>query len=194
MRRETAAENAAAVDLLEVAATDRVLELGFGHGRTLTELVSRAHQGHVSGLDTSPRMVAFAARANCKWISSGRMELRQGEAARAPYPSDHFDKILTVHTLYFWPQPAQVLAEIFRVLKPSGRFVMGFRPDDKGTDLADYPAPIYRFYRIAQVEGMLSAAGFGSVRFVHGGGAKGRVSFAVAGAKGSSGPAAGGKA
>src|SRR5439155_10025246 len=32
-----------------------------------------------------------------------------------------------VHTLYFWPQPLNYAREIARVLKPGGRFVLGFR-------------------------------------------------------------------
>ena len=38
-----------------------------------------------------------------------------------------FDKVYTVHTLYFWPQPLNYAREIARVSKPGGRFVLGFR-------------------------------------------------------------------
>src|SRR5437660_2188525 len=51
------------VSLLGVQPADRVLEIGFGPGRAVEELV-RAGAGHVSGIDHSDVMLRQASRRN----------------------------------------------------------------------------------------------------------------------------------
>jgi cyclopropane fatty-acyl-phospholipid synthase-like methyltransferase len=46
-------ENAIAIELLQLEPADRVLELGFGHGRTIHSMVERVPAGHVAGVDFS---------------------------------------------------------------------------------------------------------------------------------------------
>lgn len=43
-----------------------------------------------------------------------------------------FDKILSIHTLYFWPDPARAVAELRRVLKPGGLLALTFSPGKVG--------------------------------------------------------------
>ena len=64
MAHETAALNEQAVRLLALRASDRVLEIGFGHGRTVKRIASAVTQGHVAGLDVSQTMTRLAIRRN----------------------------------------------------------------------------------------------------------------------------------
>ena len=48
MAHETVRENAIAIELLQLEPADRVLELGFGHGRTIRRIVERVPAGHVA--------------------------------------------------------------------------------------------------------------------------------------------------
>jgi ubiquinone/menaquinone biosynthesis C-methylase UbiE len=41
-----------------------------------------------------------------------------------PFGDQQFDKIMTIHTVYFWPEPSQALSELYRVLKPDGKAVI----------------------------------------------------------------------
>ena len=41
-----------------------------------------------------------------------------------PFADQQFDKVLSIHTFYFWSDPARGVAEIFRVLKPDGIMVV----------------------------------------------------------------------
>jgi len=43
-----------------------------------------------------------------------------------------FDKILSIHTLYFWPDPARAVAELGRALKPGGLLALTFSPGKVG--------------------------------------------------------------
>ena len=62
MAHETAKENAKAVELLELQPANRVLEIGFGHGRTVGTIASRLPRGFVAGVDHSERMLRLASR------------------------------------------------------------------------------------------------------------------------------------
>jgi ubiquinone/menaquinone biosynthesis C-methylase UbiE len=129
MARETTAENAIALRHLDPQQSDAILEIGFGHGRVIADLARLCPMGRVCGIDTSATMLKMASQRNRKAIAGGLVRLDLGDSASLPYPSQSFDRAVSVHTLYFWPEPLDHLREIQRVLKPGGRLVLGFKPD-----------------------------------------------------------------
>jgi SAM-dependent methyltransferase len=158
MAVETASANHIAVDLLDVQETDHVLEIGFGHGTTIATLAEKARRGWVAGVDISAAMLHMAGRRNRDGIRRGRVELRQARAEELPYSGGRFHRALSVHTLYFWPEPRHALVEVRRVLKPGGRFVLCWRADPDAA--RQFPEPTYRFHGEETVQEMLTAAGF----------------------------------
>jgi ubiquinone/menaquinone biosynthesis C-methylase UbiE len=166
MSHETERLNARAVELLDVAATSSVLEVGFGHGRTLGLLLAAADHGRVSGLDVSPDMARMAARRNAYAVAAGRLDLRTGDAATMPFEAASFDRALCVHTLYFWSDASRCLREVRRVLRPTARLVLAFTP---ATSLraAAFPGDVYRFYQDDEVVELLRGAGFATVDLTH---------------------------
>ena len=80
MARETASENAMALELLELQPDDQVLEIGFGHGRTLGRAAEIVQNGLVAGVDQSEAMRKVAARYNRDFIVQRRIELNEGTA------------------------------------------------------------------------------------------------------------------
>ena len=160
MAVETAPANVCALNLLELQATDHVLDVGCGHGRTVERAASTVAQGFVAGVDLSERMVRMACRRNRRHIEEGRVEIKKGDSARIPYPEHSFDKVCSVHTLYFWPDPLRHLREIHRVMKPGGRFVLGFGPKEDEQAAAQFPRSVYRFYTSEEVRSLLCQVGF----------------------------------
>lgn len=162
MARETARFNAEVLEALAVAAGEHVLEIGFGHGRTLLAAAERAPDTRFGGVDVAPTAVRAATRRCRALVEAGRLDLRAGDATELPWEPGTFDAAFSVHTLYFWEDPARQLAELHRVLRPGGRLVLGFR---ERTDeaLARFPASTYRFYATDEVAAMLATAGFRSV-------------------------------
>src|SRR5688500_885000 len=73
MAKETSAINQRALELLSLRPNDRVLEVGFGHGRTLERVAAVLPKGHISGIDLSPSMTSMATRRNRRAIGNGRM-------------------------------------------------------------------------------------------------------------------------
>jgi SAM-dependent methyltransferase len=160
MAVETAEANQQLLRLLDVRSSDHVLEVGFGHGRTIERVAALAPEGFVAGVDLSAEMVRMATRRLRNFVREQRVELQLGDSAKLPYADGRFDKVYSLHTLYFWPDPAEHLREIHRVLKPGGRFAIGFSPGEDEQARANFPATIYRFYNTDEVRGLIEDAGF----------------------------------
>ncbi|MGH7893651.1 MAG: class I SAM-dependent methyltransferase [Candidatus Binatia bacterium] len=162
MEGETAPENDAVMEALALAPTDRVLEVGFGHGRTIEHVGARVTGGIIAGIDQSPDMVALASARCRRAIDGGRTRLLCGDSATLPFPGGFFDKGYAVHTLYFWRPPLAHLREIRRVLRDGGQFVLAYRAkDEAGT--TNFPPDVYAFYSADEVEGLLIDSGFRGV-------------------------------
>ena len=94
--------NRIAIEALDVASDDTVLELGFGPGQAIAALASIACKGMVLGIDHSTDMVRQASWLNRKAIQRGRAELRQARFDSLPWPAESIDKILAVNVVYFF--------------------------------------------------------------------------------------------
>jgi SAM-dependent methyltransferase len=162
MARETARFNAEILDALNAGNDEHVLELGYGHGRTLVDAAARAPGARFSGIDVSPAAAKAAARRCRALIVAGRVDVQVYDGAALPWVADTFDAAFSVHTIYFWPRPAQQFRELRRVLRAGARLVLGFR-ERSDEAIAQFPAPTYRFYSADEVAALLTDAGFANV-------------------------------
>jgi ubiquinone/menaquinone biosynthesis C-methylase UbiE len=160
MAAETASLNLQALELLMLQTSDHMLEIGFGHGKTIGLAAVRVSNGSVTGVDISKDMVRRASRHYKNAIHRGVVEVSRGDSSGLSFPDGSFDKALCIHTLYFWKDPIRDLREICRVLKPGGRFVLGFRAKCHSGSAADFPDTVYTFYSTEQVCSLLKSAGF----------------------------------
>ena len=98
----------------------RILDAGCGPG-FFSVLLSGA--GHiVTGIDGSDRMLSHA-KENAEGYGVSP-ELVKGDFGNLPFADNTFDKITTVESFYFWPNPPENLKEVRRVLKPGGTFLL----------------------------------------------------------------------
>ena len=58
-----------------------------------------------------------------RWTPAG-WTLWQAPFSALPFEDDHFDKIVTVESYYFWPALETDVREVRRVLKPGGHFLL----------------------------------------------------------------------
>ena len=145
------------VSLLDVRPAGQVLELGFGPGVAVAELV-RAGAGHVYGIDHSGVVLRQASRRNAAAIRAGRVTLINAPADQLPPAVDGpFDAILAVNSLGFWPARAERLAELRRRLAPGGRIAIASQPRCPGAT-ADTSRGAAR-----EIEDLLRDAGFSQV-------------------------------
>jgi len=171
--KETAPTNDAAIDLLAPAPGEDILEIGFGPGRTLGLLVERG--ARVTGVDVSEEMVHLAGRRNSELVRTGVLTLHRGDGVTLPVEANSQDAVLSVHNLYFWPNPQATIAEIARVLRPGGRILLVFRG-------REHPLPkrldptVYQDLTTNECLAWLASAGF-EAHSHHPDGAPAEVSF-----------------
>ena len=163
MARQHEPENTWTVSLLDVQPKDSILELGFGAGATIQQIATLATEGHVAGVDFSRTMVRAARKRNTLAVKAGRVELKYGDASTLPFADSTFDKVVSIHSLYFWPDPTKAFAEILRALKPEGIVALTLLPKERWPGNGESTEQC-RIYRGEDIATMLSEVGFTSTR------------------------------
>ena len=157
--------NAKTLDLLEIRPTDRVLDVGCGSGTGVRDAASRASHGHVTGIDVSQLMVDTARRRNRHAVRSGQVDFTCVTDGDLGLASQSFERIYSVHCIYFWKDPAQTLRQLGAALRPGGRLVLAFVPDGSNVPQR-FRDDTYRFYRPDEIERMLASVGFTATKVV----------------------------
>ncbi len=156
--REHGLLNTEVLDVLDVRPGQRVLEVGSGTGHALQEASRRADGGYVLGVDVSELMANLARSRNQPAVGRGEVDVRVGDIATVSLDGAKFDRISSVHCIYFWRDVDAVLAKLAAALTPGGKLVLAFRPD--GDDIPErFRDPTYRFPRIESLEGKLRQLG-----------------------------------
>jgi SAM-dependent methyltransferase len=172
--------NRATLELLAIEPGHRVLEVGCGPGAALEGAAARVGSGEVVGVDVSDVMVAAARRRNREAVARGRVSVRHIDGTNVGAEPASFDRIFSVHCLYFWKDPEHMLSQLFEALRPGGRLVLAFRPAGPDVPARFREDETYQFYEPAELEGLLTRAGFVAVRTVCAPGGVGPLRWAVA--------------
>jgi SAM-dependent methyltransferase len=100
---------------------ERVLDIGSGAGTdSLVAALMVGEDGHVTGIDMTPEMLA-KARAAAAELGQRNVEFVESEAERLPFPDAGFDVVISNGVIDLIPDKDAVFSEILRVLKPGGR-------------------------------------------------------------------------
>ena len=105
----------ALVDAIGAAPTDRILDVATGTGMVADGLVRR-YRCRVVGLDQSADMLATARTRRGVFE-----ELVEARAEQLPFPDASFDHLTFTYLLRYVDDPAMVMRELARVVKPGGR-------------------------------------------------------------------------
>jgi SAM-dependent methyltransferase len=156
----------AAVELLDPRPKDAVLDIGFGGGLSLLALAAKAPQAKVVGVDYSNEMVDAAARLVRDKKLDARVSVKWGDVAKLPFRAGTFHKVLTVNSLYYWPDLIASLREVARVMKPGGRLAAGFRSAASLRPLTRNWEGFW-LYEPREFAGIMREAGFEVLRVEH---------------------------
>ena len=105
-----------------LAAGETVLDLGSGAGNDV--FIARHEvgpEGRVIGVDMTPEMIV-KARTNASKLGYDNVEFRLGEIEQMPVETGSVDVVISNCVLNLVPDKAGAFAEMFRVLRPGGRF------------------------------------------------------------------------
>ena len=114
------AANAKTVALLGVIAGDHVLEIGFGNGRTVPDVIGQAADVRYTGIDISPTMVAEASRFNAALVAAGKASFHLSSAEHMPFNDRTFDRVFSIGVIHFCAEPDASLVEVHRVMRSGG--------------------------------------------------------------------------
>ena len=109
-------------DALQLRPDDELLDVGCGSGAFLARHARHVHR--VAGIDLSDLQIELARRNLGDRITAGTADIVHGDAAALPWPDDTFTVVTSMETFAGFPDPEQVLAEMYRVLRPGGRVVL----------------------------------------------------------------------
>ena len=182
LERETAGVTAWLCREAGVAPGLRVLDLACGSGHPALDAARLvAPGGTVVATDLVPEMVeALKRRAEAAGLSN--VETRVVDAEAIDYADGSFDAVSCRFGIMFCPQPDVAVAEVRRVLKPGGRFVMSVWDEPErspaftvvGEALSRFGRPqapvdfdvpgVYQLAPPGKLQRLLEDAGFEAVR------------------------------
>jgi ArsR family transcriptional regulator len=135
-------------------------DLGCGTGQLSEALAPFVRR--VVAVDSSRAMLA-AARKRLDGLPN--VELRQGELEALPVKSRELDAALLFLVLHYTVDPARVLAEAHRALKPGGRLlVVDMMPHDRD-EYRQQMGHLWQGFDGSQMKDWLATAGFDGARY-----------------------------
>jgi SAM-dependent methyltransferase len=100
-----------------------VLELAFGQGFNLADLAQRHGGVRFTGIDLTPAHLRIAEeRLRREGLATVKLDL--GDFHALPYADESFDHAWCIEAFCHAAEPARALAEVARVLRPGGSFVL----------------------------------------------------------------------
>ena len=167
------------VRVLDAAPGEVILDVACGTGWLLRTLLRQNPGVRGVGLELSPRMVEVAReRARSEGIRGVTFAVADWvdvdpEALRRKLRLDALQTVCCVSAFHYFPDPFAAVEKVFRILSPSGRFLLldRAREGSPGTVLWDAVHRLVlrdatKFYRTSELVSLLQTAGFERVKVV----------------------------
>lgn len=104
------------LDWLAAPSGLKWIDVGCGNGAFTELLVERCAPTLVNGIDLSEAQLNFARKRPAARLAT----FDCGDAMALPFPGDAFDAAIMALVIFFVPDPAKGVAEMVRVVRPSG--------------------------------------------------------------------------
>lgn len=154
---------------LSKIAPKEIVEIGCGGGRNAGALLEKYPDAKVTAIDYSDVSVAKATSYNQKMIDAGRCVVKQGDVSKLDLSEEAYDLATAFETIYFWPGLEKCFAEVAKVLKPGGVFMIVNESDGTDEVSLKFEKKIngMKCYTGNAIETALKAAGFKKTKTIH---------------------------
>jgi ubiquinone/menaquinone biosynthesis C-methylase UbiE len=122
---ESVARRRALREALRLQPGERGLYIGSGPGLAPCEIAEAlGPAGHLAVVEKNPAMRAMTERRAAQAGLSGRLDLREGDAAALPFEDEAFAFVGSAQVFEYVPDVPRAVAEAYRVLRPAGRLAL----------------------------------------------------------------------
>lgn len=157
-------EKQAVLDAIGSVESKRVLEIACGTGRFTVMLAERG--ADIVGLDISSAMLQQGRHKARNAGVADHLEFMRGDAARLPFPDDHFDTVFAMRFFHLADTPASFLSEMCRVSNEQVFFDTFAGPSTRS--IYNWLLPMgSRLYSLDDVEKLLAETGLALVDAEH---------------------------
>jgi len=126
------------VERLALPSGASVLDVGCGTGASAIPAAERVGpNGKVIAVDLAERLLEIA-RHKAASRNLGNIEFRLGDMEDLGYPDRHFDAVICVFAIFFVPDVAKQIKELWRTVRPGGQLAI----TTWGPRVWDRPRPV----------------------------------------------------
>jgi ubiquinone/menaquinone biosynthesis C-methylase UbiE len=140
----------------EVPHPEAILDVGCGTGRLLRTAAEQFPGARLEGVDAAEGMIE---QAKASAGPATKISFQLATAERLPFPDGQFDLAFSTMTFHHWAGQRRGVAEIARVMTPSGRWILA---DFIATGWLRYVRRLFRLTRFlerGELDAMLASAG-----------------------------------
>lgn len=108
------------IEMASVRSGQTVLDVGCGFGGLIECIDSQFTDMNLTGINIDPRQLDICQRLRSK--SQNSIRWQEADACELPFADNSFDRVFCVEAMFHFASRRTFLAEVLRVLKPTGRF------------------------------------------------------------------------
>ena len=127
-----------AIKQTTISDNSRILEIGYGGGSTIKNLLALGKNHDIHGIDISEESYQTARRMHVESIKNGSVNLRIGNVENLPYQNNDFDLVFAIQTHIFWEDLKQSFQEIYRVMSNPSTLIIASEKEKIKYHMTDY--------------------------------------------------------
>ena len=116
----------------------RILEIGYGGGSTIKNLLALNKNLEIHGIDISKESYRTAQRVHSDSIRKGSVQLKIGNVENMPYQNNYFDRIVAIQTHIFWKDIEKSFQEVYRVMSSNSTLIIASEKEKIHYHMTDY--------------------------------------------------------
>ena len=127
-----------AIKQITISDNYRILEIGYGGGSTIKNLLALNKHLEVHGIDISKESYRTAQRVHSDSIRKGSVQLKIGNVENIPYQNNYFDRVFAIQTHIFWKDIKKSFQEVYRVMSSNSTLIIASEKEKIHYHMTDY--------------------------------------------------------